>query len=144
MSTDGFLFSNSSDTTWIKPFGQEWKEVTYAAVGELAVFEGCVILGTVADMKAVKQLFADNPGLALPGAQPFGVGIRGVQYRWKNNTIPFEIDPTLPVPQRVTDAIEHWKNNTPMTFVKRDGTHQDHVVFRPGNGCASSVGRRGG
>jgi hypothetical protein len=147
MNTEGFLIGNSSDTTWIKPFGREWKQVTYYAVDGLAVFEGCIILGTVAQMQQVKKFFAENPGLTTPGAEPFGVGIRGIQYRWKNNTIPFEIDAALPNPQRVRDAIEHWKNNTPMTFVERNAAEpapEDYVAFRPGNGCASSVGRRGG
>jgi hypothetical protein len=147
MSTEGFLIGNSSDTTWIKPFGGQWKEVTYAAVDGLAVFEGCVILGTVAEMQQVKQFVSDNPGFTAPGMEPFGVGIRGVQFRWKNNTIPFDIDPALPNQQRVLDAIEHWESSSPIRFVKRNPTdpaHGDYVVFRPGNGCASSVGRRGG
>lgn len=144
MNSEGFLVGNASETTWIKPFGREWKEVTYAAVDGLAVFEGCVILGTVAEMRGVKQAVVDNPSLILPGIEHFGAAIRGAQYRWKNSIIPYEIDAALPNPQRVLDAIEHWKSNTPMTFVKRDATHPDYVVFRPGNGCASSVGRRGG
>ncbi len=147
MSTEGFLISNSSDTTWVKPYGQEWKEVTYSAVDGLAVFEGCIILGTVAEAQAVKQFVVNNPGIKVPGAEPFGTGIVGTQYRWRNNTIPYEIDSALPNQKRVLDAIEHWEKNTPIKFVKRnaaDAAHRDYIVFRPGNGCASSVGRRGG
>jgi hypothetical protein len=147
MSTEGFLTSDSFDTTWIKPFDENWKEVTYAAVDGLAIFEGCVILGTVPEMQAVKQFVANNPGLTAPGTQPFGVGIVGVQYRWKNNIVPYEIDVDLPNQQRVLDAIKHWRDNTLIRFVERaptDPTHRDYVAFRSGNGCASSVGRRGG
>jgi hypothetical protein len=145
--SEGFLTSNSSDTTWIKPFGEEWKEVTYSAVDGLAVFEGCIILGTVAEMQAVKHFVEKNPGIKTPGVEAFGTGIVGKQFRWKANTLPYEIDPALPNQQRVLDAIDHWKNNSPIKFVKRDSTnpaHLDYVLFRPGNGCASSVGRRGG
>jgi hypothetical protein len=145
--TEEFLTSSMSDTTWIKPYGQNWKEVTYSAVNELAVFEGCIILGTVAQAQAVKRFVIDNPAIRTPGAQPFGAGILGAQYRWKTNVVPYEIDPALPNPDRVTDAIKHWEQNTPIRFVKRDAAnqeHHDHVVFRPGDGCASSVGRRGG
>lgn len=145
--SEGFLTSNSSDTTWIKPFGEEWKEVTYYAVDGLAVFEGCIILGTVAEMQAVKQFVEANPGIKTPGIEAFGTGIVGKQFRWKADTLPYEIDPALPNQQRVLDAIDHWKNNSPIKFVKRDSAnpaHLDYVVFRPGNGCASSVGRRGG
>jgi hypothetical protein len=144
---NGFLESDTTDTTWIKPLGTEWKKVTYAAVDGLAVFEGCIILGTVAEAQATKQIVEDNPGILNDDAQAFGIGIRGAQFRWKNNTIPFEIDPALPNQQRVLDAIKHWEDNTPIRFVKRNATdpaHRDFVVFRPGNGCASSVGRRGG
>jgi hypothetical protein len=146
MSTEGFLTSNVSDTTWIKPFRQQWAEVTYVVVDGLAVFEGCIILGTVSEMQAVKEFVNNNPGIKAPGTEPFGIGIAGTQYRWKNNTIPYVIDANLPNPQRVLDAIAHWKNNTPIQFVARSAAepaHRDYVVFRPGNGCASSVGRRG-
>ncbi|HMM87570.1 Dot/Icm T4SS effector Zinc-dependent metalloprotease LegP [Bradyrhizobium sp.] len=144
---NGFLESDTTDTTWIKPLGSEWKEVTYAAVDGLAVFEGCIILGTVEEAQNTKKLVADNPGALQDGTQLLGAGIKGVQFRWKNDTIPFEIDPALPNQQRVLDAIKHWQDNTPIKFVKRnaaDPAHRDFVVFRPGNGCASSVGRRGG
>jgi hypothetical protein len=145
MTKGGYLTSNVSDTTWIRPFGQAWKEVTYAAVDGLAVLEGCIILGTVQEAQAVKQFVNNNPGITAPGAVPsFGVGIVGTQFRWKDNTIPFEIDSTLPDKNRVTDAIKHWQENTPIRFVERGAGHTDFVVFRLGGGCASAVGRRGG
>jgi hypothetical protein len=144
---EGFLTGDTTDTTWIKPFGTTWKEVTYAAVDGLAILEGCIILGTVAEAQAVKQFVANNPGIKLPGAESFGTGIVGTQFRWENDTLPFEIDPNLPNQQRVLDAIKHWEANTPIKFVQRnaaDPKHRDFVVFRPGSGCASSVGCRGG
>jgi hypothetical protein len=111
------------------------------------VFEGCVILGTVEEARAVKKFIENNPGAVAPGVQSFGVGIVGTQFRWKDNTIPYVIDPSLPNKQRVLDAIKHWQDNTPIRFVERGTGNQaqlDYVVFRPGGGCASSVGRRGG
>ena len=56
--SEGFLTSSLSDTTFIKPFGQSWKQVTYSAVDGLAVFEGCIILGTVTQAQAVKEVVA--------------------------------------------------------------------------------------
>ncbi len=141
------LLGGAPDTTWIKPFGQQWKQITYYAVDGLAVFEGCVIIGTVEEAKAVKAYFEAHPELLTPGTQPFGSAIVGVQYRWKNNLLPYEIDPALPNQSRVTDAIAHWEQKTPFRFAKRDpanSAHYDYVRFRPGSGCASSVGRRGG
>lgn len=147
MDKDGFLVGDVTATTFVKPYAGEWKEVTYTEVDGLAVFEGCVILGGLDEVRAVKRFVGDNPGAVQPGVQPFGIGIVGVQYRWKNNTIPYAIDPNLSNPQRVTGAIKQWEERTPIRFVPRDGAnaaHQDYVVFRPGNGCASAVGRRGG
>lgn len=147
MDQNGFLTGKATDTTWIKPFGQKWLEVTYSVVDGMAVLEGCLILGTVAQMQAVKHFIANNPLAIKAGIQPFAAGILGAQFRWKNEMIPFEIDQNLPNPQRVKDAIAHWQAKTPMKFVDRDPNneaHIDYVVFRPGGGCASSVGRRGG
>jgi hypothetical protein len=144
MAEHGFLEGAASGTTYIKPLGQNWKQVTYAAVDGLAVFEGCIILGTVTEVQAVAREIDQNPGMKLPGAQAFGVAIRGVQFRWKDRRVPFVIDPALPNQQRVTDAIAHWHAKTPFKFVPRTSDDEDFVIFRPGNGCASAVGRRGG
>lgn len=141
---EGFLTGDATGTTWVKRLGGNWEEVVYTAVDGLAVFEGCIILGTVAEAEAVKQFVINNPGIKKPGTQSFGTGIVGTQFRWENDTIPFEIDPTLPNQQRVHDAIKHWETNTPIRFVPRTAAHDNFVVFRPGNGCASSVGCRGG
>ena len=36
MDKNGFLVGGVTDTTFVKPFGTEWKEVTYAEVDGLA------------------------------------------------------------------------------------------------------------
>jgi len=147
MSYEGYLSSDQVGTTYIKPIDQGWKKVTYAVVGDLAVFEGCIILGTVEEMKAVANFVEQNPGILHPETQAFGVAIKGVQYRWKDRTVPYEIANNLPNKQRVTGAIAHWHQKTPFKFVPRDAgnpNHKDYVVFRPGNGCSSTVGRKGG
>jgi hypothetical protein len=36
-----------------------------------------------------------------------GVCIAGAQYLWSNRTIPYEIDPAFPNPDRVAHAIRH-------------------------------------
>lgn len=56
---------------------------------------------------------------------------------------PIAIDRNLPNPERVTQAIAHWEAKTRIRFVIR--TNQvDYVTFQPGDGCSSSIGRRGG
>jgi len=73
-----------------------------------------------------------------------GVGIAGAQYLWPNRTIPYEIDPALPNPQRVRDAIAHWNAKTSIRFVLRNGEN-DHVrIVRDVGVALSDVGRRGG
>jgi Astacin (Peptidase family M12A) len=144
MDENGFLAGQETGQTYIKPLGQNWKAVTYGVVGDRAIFEGCIILGTVADARAVARDIEENPGLLTPGAQPFGIAIAGVQFRWPGRRVPYEIDPGLPDQQRVRDAIDHWHAKTPFKFVARANGDANYVLFRPGDGCASAVGCRGG
>jgi astacin len=86
---------------------------------------------------------ADSPESARPGDVVHGCVIVGAQYRWPNATIPYEIADTLPNQSRVTDAIQHWEDNTPITFVERDG-ESDYIRFIPDpDGCWSWVGCQG-
>ena len=80
---DGFLISDTRDTTWIKPLGTGWKKVTYAAVDGLAVFEGCIILGTVAEAQAVKKFVEDNPGIKEEG-------VEFLRHRHRRHSVPLE------------------------------------------------------
>ena len=110
------------------------RPLRYADVGGLAIFEGDIVLGRVADLRRV-----EIGGLVLES-----IGITGQQFRWPNATVPFDIDPAMPDQQRVIDAIAHWEANTPLRFVRRAGGVADFVMFQSGNGCSSQVGRRGG
>jgi Astacin (Peptidase family M12A) len=67
----------------------------------------------------------------------------GSRYRWPGRTIPYEVDASLPVPERVDGAIDHWQLNTPIRFVKRTN-EANYVSFEPGGGCSSEVGMQGG
>lgn len=117
------------------------KGLQYAEIDGLAIFEGDIVLGSVEDVRATADSGAGN----LPQQ---GVGISGQQFRWPNATIPYDIDPALPNPQRVTDAIAHWEANTRIRFVRRTpanaAQYPDFVHFQSGGGCSSMVGRRGG
>jgi hypothetical protein len=144
MAEHGFLVGQQTATTYTKPLGRDWKKVTYAVVGDRAVFEGCIILGSVAEMQTVSKTVEEQPALLTPGAQHFGAAIKGVQFRWKNRRVPYLIAPDLPNQERVQEAIAHWHAKTSFKFEPRKEDDVDYVVFRPGDGCASSVGRRGG
>src|SRR5688572_2621058 len=85
-------------------------------------------------------------GRAGAGREGSGMGlvIEGDQYRWPNGIIPFEIDPALPAPQRVRDAIAHWHAHTAVRFVARNG-EEDHVyIARVIGDARSAIGRRRG
>jgi hypothetical protein len=116
----------------------------------LAVFEGCIVLGTVAEMDEVAEFVRLHPEVLAKDAEAFGSAIKGMQYRWKAKTIPYEIDNGLPDQRRVRDALSHWTEKTGFKFMERtpanraDPSLADYVVFRGGGGCASTVGRKGG
>src|SRR5690242_16534864 len=79
--------SVDTGTTVISGVGFAEKAVTYAKVGDLAVFEGDIVLGRHADLEAARARGDDVS---------FGVAITGSRYRWPNATVPYEIDPALP------------------------------------------------
>jgi hypothetical protein len=62
---------------------------------------------------------------------------------WPDGVVPYTIDPNLPDPQRVLDAIAHWEEHTSLRFVAR-GAQEDYLTFRPSDGCSCPVGRQGG
>ncbi len=112
--------------------GQQ-RALHYSEVDGLAIFEGDIVLGRVEDLR----------GRSSSDQFQESVAITGQQFRWPNATIPFEIAAGFPDQQRVTDAIAHWEQNTPIRFVQR--TNQaDFVRFVSGSGCSSAVGRQMG
>jgi hypothetical protein len=74
-----------------------------------------------------------------------GCVISGSIYRWPHRTIPYEISDDLDDDQEavVTEAIDHWEQNTVITLVTRTN-ETDYVEFVIGGDCHSRVGRRGG
>ncbi len=140
---DEHLNSEDVKTGFVK-IGAELRKVEYSIVDGLALFEGDIVLGTAEELAAT----ADESGKAAiaadaPGAIVADAVITGPNVRWPNNTIPYTIDPALPNQSRVTQAIAHWESRTSIQFVERT-TQADYVTFRPGSGCSSAVGRRGG
>ncbi|HEX8195027.1 MAG TPA: Dot/Icm T4SS effector Zinc-dependent metalloprotease LegP [Pyrinomonadaceae bacterium] len=132
------------------------KSVVYYEVEGVAIVEGDICLGRVEDVKratdTARQMLADNSqialGVGLPPDAAFGVGLPAGVRRWTNCQMPYEIDPALPNPQRVTDAIAHWEANTPFRFPKRTPQNAaqfpNYVRFTDEGGCWSMVGMMGG
>ena len=125
----GFIQGNTFDL----------KEIKYSAIDGEAIFEGDISLGSVEEMRALATSVQQGA---------FGVGITGNQFRWPGGLVPFEIDPTLPNQQRVTDAIRHWSERTPIRFVQRTAANAaqfpNYVRFVDRGACFSQVGMRGG
>lgn len=122
------------------------KSVTYYEVDGMAMVEGDIALGTVEEVKAATKAargaVITDPGIAL------GVGITGSKYRWPNGQVPYEIDPNLPNPSRVTSAVAHWEAKTGLRFPQRTsanaGQYPNYVYFTDAGGCWSRVGMQTG
>lgn len=136
-------FGDKLLTTFYK-IGGTIRPVLYTIVDNLAVAEGCIILGTPKEAVASLEAVQRNPGLLRSGVSTLGSAILGENYRWPGGRVPFEIAPNLPNPDRVTNAIAHWEAHTNIRFSPKTGADQDFVTFITGSGCKSAVGRRGG
>jgi hypothetical protein len=129
------------------------KRVKYAVVEGIAIFEGDIALGTVEQMERLRAaadaapLLRDTPVSGSPfGSMQFAAVITGQRYRWPGGLIPYEVQPA--VADRVSAAIEHWQEKTPIRFIARTplnaGLYPNYVSFEVGEGCASAVGMQGG
>ena len=153
MNEDSFLDADETHTALISGETFSAKPVTYSVVTEpdpdtgedvrLAVFEGCIVLGTVDEIEHEStNLRTDEP----EGVQ-HGVGLTGRRFRWVGGVVPYEIHADLPNQSRVTDAISHWQQRTRIRFVRRTSANASRypnwVRFRAATGCWSQVGMRG-
>ena len=105
-------------------------DLQYTEIGENAIFEGDIVLGTMEEVKAAEQ-----------AAESKGIGIIGEEFRWKDGIVPFVIVHES-VRERVEGAIAHWQERTPFKFVKRT-TEKAFISFEEQDGCWSRVGCQG-
>jgi hypothetical protein len=143
----GLLRGDSIHTGFVVLTTGESKAVQYSVVGDRAVFEGDIVLGTVEEMARSTGLISDLGQEG--GVITHGVGITGQQYRWPNALMPYEIDPGVTNGEaRVADAIKHWETKTSVRFVRRTpanaSQHPNYVRVIRSDGCWSHVGMRGG
>ncbi len=120
------------------------RPVIFSRVDGLAIFEGDIVLGTVDQLE--RQL-AEARRHAATGDLATAIGISGTRFRWPGALVPYEIDPALPNPARVTDAVAHWEANTRIRFVVRTAANAarfpDYARFSDQGGCSSFVGMQG-
>lgn len=100
--------------------------VRWTEVDGYAIRHGDVILGHADDLRGARGVVESDVGGLWPGG-----------------VVPYEIDPGLYDPGRVSRAITEWETKTSLRFVPRT-TEADWVYFYPGSGCSSWVGRVGG
>ena len=138
------------------------KELQYASVDGMAVFEGDIILGTEeeAQQAYLDHLLREIGGLPverlrIPGqlreelikhaqGQVIHEAVAITGRRWPDGIVPFLIDPGMSGQERVTAAIAHWEANTVIRFRKKVDGDRNFVRFEGGAGCSSAVGCRGG
>ncbi|MFE7630669.1 M12 family metallopeptidase [Kocuria sp. NPDC057446] len=131
-------------TGYIRLTTGELKALQFSVVGNRALFEGDIVLGTVDELERDTALISgDADGVT------HGVGITGQQYRWPNALLPYEIDAGVTNGEaRVAAAIAHLEQMTKMRFVRRTAanasTYPNYVHVIRSDGCWSRVGMRGG
>jgi Astacin (Peptidase family M12A) len=106
-------------------------DLEYTELGQHAIFEGDIVLATLAEVEAAER-----------AADSKGIGIIGANFRWPGGRVPFVIA-NEGVRTRVLAAIEHWQTRTPFKFTPRV-SEPDFVSFDALDGCFSRVGRQGG
>lgn len=111
----------------VLPGESEPTTVQYEVIDGLAIYQGDIILGD-----------ADQLG-------PESISVSEEDALWPDATVPYAIDSDLSttLTNRAENAIQHWEDNTPLSFPERDG-ESNYIEFAPGDGCASRVGRQGG
>lgn len=120
--------SDKKGTSYISGITFGPRKVEYEIIGELAVFEGDIILGKVGDLeRSDSQRAAGTIG----------------RFRWPDGVVPFDIDPNFSNPNDVHNAINYWHANTAIRLIPR--TNQvNYVTFTKGtSGCSSYVGMQG-
>jgi len=138
--------NNTKSGFWSGP-GNLNTNVEYSEINGLAIVEGDILLGSIEELEKsndpiVLEKTAKEHRMASESELKAG-GIIGLQYRWPNNTLVYEIDPNLPSNGRITDAMDHWTEKTGFKFIGRS-TETDYVYFTDQGGCFSAVGKRGG
>lgn len=108
------------------------RDVDYYLIDGYVVIEGDIILGKEEDL-IKKGEYSTQAIIFEP--------IRAV--RWPNKVVYYAIDPGLPNPSRVTQAISEWESKTSMRFVKRTN-EPNYIYFVKSEGCSSRVGMVGG
>lgn len=137
---EGYRAAGERRTGWITGRDGSPVQVNYEVQGELAIWEGDIVLGKARDIATTREELARQSRHVSFQA----IYIDGSSYRWTNGVVPYVIDGGLPNQARMTDAMTYIQQVTAgITFVARNG-ETDYIHFVAGTGCSSNIGRQGG
>jgi uncharacterized protein (TIGR03437 family) len=114
--------------------------VSYQVVGGRAMLDGDIDLGPVDELE----------GATVAASKPLGqrdsATVTGRQYLWQLGRVPYVVDPDVPDPRRIADAIANWEQATPIRFTPR--SNEPNFVrflrYQYNGTCVSSLGMLGG
>lgn len=148
--------------------GFENLPVEYVDMDGIALWQGCIELGTVEEVEReaaiirAKSEAQESNGVASEEAGDVaatdekgvqhGIGLpQTSRYLWTSGRMAYVINANLPNSNRVTSAIQHWTANSGMRFVQRTAAnaaqYPNYVEFvrNPNaNWSSSQIGMRGG
>jgi len=138
-----YLVSEDIREGYIQGITFRSKPIQYSVIDGKAIFEGDIVIDDPDEMIDRAKRIGVLPDAAIQR----GIGITGMKYRWPNRIIPYEINANLTNQSRLTDAIEHWHQNSRMRFIQRTpqnaNQYPNYIEFIQGNGCWSYVGMTG-
>src|SRR5689334_8015999 len=85
------------------------RTVAYRMVNGLAIAEGDIVLDRVEELERTLSPVKDGHRDAT--------GVNVDLLRWTNRTVSYVVDAAIPTPKRVTDAIQHWNDNSVIQMV---------------------------
>jgi astacin len=118
-------------------------QIRFSVKDGMAIREGDIMLGPAEQVATSPEEVRTSP-THRPGGPEFGIVIDGSAFRWPGGVVPYYIDPSVPDPQGVRDAIAHIEANTVGVDLVPYSGQADYVHFYKGDGCWSSVGKQGG
>lgn len=119
---------------WIWSFHGEPIKVEYFNWNGLGVWQGDLVLGPVTEIPRTEDELVSGGPKTAPAR---GISTDGPL--WSNAVIPYVIDPSLPTPSRVTDAIAHIEDRLPfVSFVPRSSETSYVQVLPIGSGCGAT------
>lgn len=126
--------------TYISAPGVQLQKVHYEVMGELAITEEDIILGTLEEVEARRVQIERGTGESkMWGA----VSKRESGFLWDRGRVYYDLDSGFAKRGRILDAMRYIQKQARVSFIPRT-SEKDYIRFIDGEGCSSHVGRKGG